>query len=103
MSMKKTQTPVTLRALSLVMAAEDEDWRDYALCPEIGPGPFFPQKGENTARARAICADCPVRPECLDYALAVEATLPQAEWHGIFGGTVPGERRAIQERRRSAA
>jgi WhiB family redox-sensing transcriptional regulator len=39
-------------------------------------------------RAKAICATCDVRRECLDYALSIR------EPHGIWGGLNEAERRA---------
>jgi WhiB family redox-sensing transcriptional regulator len=41
------------------------------------------------AAAKRICADCPVRRECLEYALRVR------EPFGIWGGLNESERRAI--------
>lgn len=38
---------------------------------------------------------CPVRNECLDYALTAEHGL-----YGMWGGTTPKERRVIRRRRR---
>ena len=42
-------------------------------------------------KAKKICAACPVRVQCLDWALSH----PQAEDAGIFGGTSFRERRKI--------
>lgn len=51
---------------------------------------FFPERGRSCGRAREICADCPVRRECLDDALA------QGPWvAGIRGGFTEGERRRM--------
>jgi len=47
-------------------------------------------------RAKAICSGCPVRMECLEYALRIH------EHHGIWGGLTELERRRVlrdQERR----
>ncbi|MET7335911.1 WhiB family transcriptional regulator [Nonomuraea sp. NPDC005650] len=44
------------------------------------------------ARARAVCDPCPVRTECLDWALRANDT-----W-GVHGGLMPDEQR--EERRR---
>jgi WhiB family redox-sensing transcriptional regulator len=44
-------------------------------------------------RAKAICAGCPVQPQCLDHALAIQ------EPHGIWGGLTENERRAVLELR----
>ena len=47
------------------------------------------EKEQREARAKAICETCPVRTECLDYALRTR------EPHGIWGGLNEVERRAI--------
>jgi WhiB family redox-sensing transcriptional regulator len=61
---------------------------------------YFERKDEKEAReakATAICTRCPVRLECLDYALRVR------EPHGIWGGLNEAERKAlIRERDREA-
>ena len=57
--------------------------------PEIFFPEDFPDKGtrEQAIRlARALCATCPIRWQCFEY--AVEAREP----HGIWGGTLPHER-----------
>lgn len=41
------------------------DWRDRALCCQVGPSFFFPEEGESTRQAKRICAACPVRTDCL--------------------------------------
>ena len=47
------------------------------------------QKEAREAKAKAICARCPVRAECLEYALRIR------EPHGIWGGLNELERRAM--------
>lgn len=67
----------------------DLTWRDEALCAEIGPEPFFLDKGGSGTTARKICSRCPVREPCLEEALA------HGDEHGIWGGTGREERRKI--------
>jgi WhiB family redox-sensing transcriptional regulator len=53
---------------------------------------YFERRAEKNAReavAKAICARCPVRDECLEYALGTRDN------HGIWGGMNEMERRAI--------
>lgn len=45
-------------------------WMAVAACQGERRDLFFPRKGEGTAPSKAICAGCPVRPDCLEYALA---------------------------------
>lgn len=56
------------------------------------PPPQFERKDEKLEReqrAKAICATCSVRSDCLDYALQIR------EQHGIWGGLNESERKAI--------
>jgi WhiB family redox-sensing transcriptional regulator len=79
-------------------------WAEQALCAQAGPDAWFPDKGQHatTAVARRICAACPVRADCLEYALARADT-----WGGIstgvWGATTPGERAQIRQARKAAA
>lgn len=54
---------------------------------------FFPLRGERTEPAKEICARCPVRAECLEYALGV--TDPTGLL-GIWGGTSQRRRRQLR-------
>ena len=55
-------------------------------------------------RARAICAGCPVRQECLDAAMKEEIYLcndhpmQMQHRHGVRGGLTPSERAALAGR-----
>jgi WhiB family redox-sensing transcriptional regulator len=84
-------------SLARLFATEPEnDWRPLAACKGIDPELFFssdelPNKQdriEREASAKAICARCSVRSECLSYAIAA------GERYGIWGGLNPQERRA---------
>jgi WhiB family redox-sensing transcriptional regulator len=67
-------------------------WLDRAACRDQDPERFFPDSGEQVkaAEAKAICASCQVRDHCLQ--LAVTAAGGIDGDHGVFGGTLPGER-----------
>lgn len=69
------------------------DWHDHAACADddVPLDLFFPGRGESTAPARAVCADCPVRLECRSYAVEL-ADAPV----GIWGGTSARERRPLR-------
>ncbi|MDP9407499.1 MAG: WhiB family transcriptional regulator [Actinomycetota bacterium] len=92
------------QALSLAARLVEPTWRASAACHGVDAEHFFPpshfeRKPEKDLRegaARALCARCPVRQECLDYALLVE------EPHGIWGGMNELERRRLL-RQRSAS
>ena len=51
-------------------ASMETEWMARGLCREIAPSTFFPSDGVGVEVARRICADCPVRQPCLEYALA---------------------------------
>ncbi len=70
----------------------------HAVCASLPPRKadriFFPDRGGSSKAARAICARCPVRAECLQYALE------RGEMFGIWGGTSERERRGMKSKRR---
>jgi WhiB family redox-sensing transcriptional regulator len=77
----------------------DEAWQRNAACRGPESVLFFaptvpeprPDRDAREARAKAICAECPVTPECLEYALRIR------EPHGIWGGLNESERRTRLE------
>jgi WhiB family redox-sensing transcriptional regulator len=73
-----------------VEESADEKWQDRALCAQTDPEAFFPEKGGSTREAKKICQRCPVRSECLEYALAHD------ERFGIWGGLSERERRRLK-------
>lgn len=70
---------------------DDQPWADEALCAQTDPESFFPEKGGSTKEAKATCAECLVRAECLDYALAND------ERFGVWGGLSERERRRLSK------
>jgi WhiB family transcriptional regulator, redox-sensing transcriptional regulator len=64
-------------------------WRQFAACRSADPELFFPvtASGRQEEEAKAICAGCSVRSQCLTF-----ATLTSQE-HGIWGGLTDEERR----------
>ena len=75
----------------------DTLWMADGLCRDKPPAVFFPSDGVGVDRARKICASCPVRELCLEYALDNRID------HGVWGGTSERERRRILKRRRIAS
>ena len=63
-------------------------------CRGADPARFFPSDGFGVEAAQQVCAECPVRAECLDYALTNHFEF------GIWGGASERERRRIQHRQR---
>ena len=77
-----------------------ETWQLRAACRGPAARFFFPptrserkdEKADREERAKAICAECAVRADCLDYALRIR------EPHGIWGGLTEVERRELLQR-----
>lgn len=83
--------------------APTEEWVKQAACasPDVDPNLFHPTRYSTddrigghhfspaTVEAKKICGACPVRLECLQYALK------EPMWDGIYGGLTPRERRLL--------
>lgn len=75
----------------------DELWQHRAACKGPQAAVFFPpsqaerkdEREEREGRAKQICAVCPVRRDCLDYAMSIR------EPHGIWGGLNELERKQL--------
>jgi WhiB family redox-sensing transcriptional regulator len=89
--------PMTLRQIErkyieLQEAIRNNDGVQCASVPEV----FFPEDEHDleirksmVKVAKEVCADCPVRLMCFDYALS-------AGMHGIWGGTTYEERQKLR-------
>lgn len=68
------------------------EWMTRADCQDIPTDIFFPQPGRIGAaqakQAIKVCRSCPVREECLAYAMS----FPDRSLPGIWGGTTERER-----------
>lgn len=76
-------------------------WHAEAACVDEPLDVFFPTRGASLARARAICATCPVRAQCLDEALEFDRS--RYELPGVWGGTSPRQRRQLRKERAAQA
>ncbi len=72
------------------------DWMAQGNCQDEPPSMFFPSDGVGVEVARRVCATCPVKSPCLEYALRNRID------HGVWGGTSERERRRILRQRRLA-
>jgi WhiB family redox-sensing transcriptional regulator len=77
------------------------EWWSLAACQSADPDLFFPISHSGPAaaqvrRAKAVCADCVVRSDCLQYALAADPV------HGVWGGMSEEERRLLRRREQKA-
>ncbi|HVL80680.1 MAG TPA: WhiB family transcriptional regulator [Actinomycetota bacterium] len=85
----------------LFQVEPENDWRNQAACRGMDPELFFSPDSFETKQgkdgrediAKAACARCEVRAECLEYAIKA------GERYGIWGGLTEQERRAVVRRR----
>lgn len=68
---------------------EERPWVVFSACRDKEPGIFFPEDRKAADEALAICATCPVRVDCLEY--AVEADIR----YGVWGGLTERQRRRL--------
>lgn len=92
-SMTSVTTPTTWN---------DGEWRDQAACANFDTNLFFPEPDASDtlaqiSQAKAVCAACPVRDNCLEFAIRTR------QLDGVWGGCTPEERRSIRRRRQAAA
>lgn len=75
----------------------EQNWRDTAACKGKPTQWWFSNKGDYLAvnRAKAICSECPVRSECLEYALKGSELMV-----GIWGGMSLSQRKRILRERK---
>lgn len=79
------------------LSQSSDDWIELAACQDEDPELFFPGRGMNTQlrAAKAVCAFCAVKEECLEFALE------NGIKHGVWGGKSERERRRIRRERRA--
>ncbi|MGH8899929.1 MAG: WhiB family transcriptional regulator [Egibacteraceae bacterium] len=80
------------------MDVPGQAWRDRAACLGQDTERFYPAGTTGvaldlTAQAKAVCAGCDVRSQCLDYAMGTN------QGAGIWGGMTEDERRASRRSR----
>jgi WhiB family redox-sensing transcriptional regulator len=80
-----------LEAHDSALLAAGENWMSSAACHSADPELFFPisdcgRSQDQVAQAKAVCASCQVRRECLSFALRTRQA------HGIWGGMTEQER-----------
>jgi len=72
----------------------EQQWMLRAHCRSLAASAFFPSDGVGVDKARQVCSQCEVQPECLEYALTYRID------HGVWGGASERERRRILRKRR---
>jgi WhiB family redox-sensing transcriptional regulator len=88
-----TATATATRRVT-TLAAPDKDWRARAACQYVDPDLHFPESTKSGSRkhfdeAKRVCAACPVKQACLEWALATGQTA------GVWGGKSPRERKGM--------
>lgn len=82
--------------IRIVESGFDEDWRLAAACRDSDPDLFFPVGTtgpaiEQIASAKAVCGECDVQAQCLEFALSTNQD------SGVWGGTSEEERRRMRK------
>ncbi|HSX33305.1 MAG TPA: WhiB family transcriptional regulator [Candidatus Saccharimonadales bacterium] len=80
--------------------AENLDWLTEGICKDEDPDLFFPIGNDGpallqTAQAKAVCRRCPVKDECLQWALET------GQDDGVWGALSKDERRRLRTRNMS--
>lgn len=70
-----------------------EKWQDHALCAQVSPHVFFPNRGGSILDAKLICNGCKVSLTCLKYQMDFEDDPTVDGRYGVFGGLSERERR----------
>lgn len=68
-------------------------WLARRACADMPVAVFFPEDSHGVTRAKAICATCPVRSDCL------QSALDNDELFGIWGGLSERQRRFVRYQR----
>ena len=85
-----------LRGIPLVgkdgMTTRNLDWKADAACQDLDVDLFFPDSESDSGPALSVCAVCPVREACLDFAIR------NRQDEGVWGGHTASERKRIRRR-----
>lgn len=78
--------------LGTSITLKPQPWQIHALCTRTDPDIFYPEHGGiGTGAAKQTCILCPVRAECLQYALE------NNEQYGVWGGKSARQRRQLRK------
>lgn len=84
--MNNMESPLYTDLPTLKFEHTDLSWRKRSACIEQ-PEAFFDWR--LVKQAKSICETCPVKTECLEFALA------NNEQDGVWGGLTPKERKSL--------
>ncbi|MFB7222406.1 WhiB family transcriptional regulator [Streptomyces sp. NPDC056227] len=93
-----TTTAIEPAAVGVTPRNTLDGWQQHGLCRFEDPDLFFPgsagpQAAEQTAKAKQVCARCPVIETCLQWAMDTRQDI------GVLGGLSEGERRTMHRRK----
>ena len=94
-----TMMPRETTSLDTIPAAgssRSTEWMSLGNCRNFAPEVFFPSDGAGVEKARKICATCPVKEHCLEYAVSEQIE------HGVWGGMSERARRRLKSFRRAS-
>lgn len=88
-----------MRTLTADGSTAGASWATRAACRDMDTDLFFPPGPDSPPDPDAVaaCASCPMRSQCLEFALSH----PQMAKHGYWGGMTESERESERRRRRS--
>lgn len=76
----------------------EEPWIEAAVCKSIGGEAFFPKPGEDWKAPMNVCLTrCPVRAQCLDYAMRMEIGQDSKTRFGVWAGLSPVKRKKYEK------
>jgi WhiB family redox-sensing transcriptional regulator len=70
--------------------AQRLEWKEQAACRNLDTSLFFPESESGAEEAKKVCAICPVREACLQFALNTR------QHDGVWGGLTESERRRVR-------
>ena len=76
----------------MIPSPDERPWAGFAACRDADSDLFFPGPDGDPDGAIRICRGCPVRDECLAWALETRVR------YGIWGGLTERERRRLLKR-----
>jgi WhiB family redox-sensing transcriptional regulator len=87
-SRRETISPVAVH----LSTRREDDWRTFANCAGLDVDDFFPDNRGHQVPQQviAVCANCEVVQQCLDWALRMRIT------EGLYAGTTPSQRRGMK-------
>jgi WhiB family transcriptional regulator, redox-sensing transcriptional regulator len=94
LSLAADPEPFHMEPADLIDLLKRPEWMAQAACKGEPAQTFFPERGESSKEAKAICSTCAVQAECRAYALEDLQTV------GIWGGTSGRDRSIIHRQSR---